>query len=360
MKITSDDFIRDWGEAAGWGYVKVRRRGQNMNNVRGGSAGSSPIKNSGGRNTARAALEMTVKRAPEVMVKVTGGGRNMKRIKAHFDYISRNGDVKLENENGDIYHGREDVKELRDMWANSRYRISDDEEKRREAFNIILSMPPGTDRRSVTQAAREFAADQFENHQYIFATHEDEKHPHVHLSVKAVDKFGVRLNPRKADLQNWREVFAEKLRDNGIEANATNRLARGVVRKSERQAVKHIDRRYKAGERKTPSRASQDLLENAAKEIRGGVKRDNPAQKQIGKNRDNMNKIYGSVARSLSISEKPANKKLSLDIVRFVQHMPPKVTKHELVVSKMRSEYSKSQEVGQEKENGRDSDLTRS
>ena len=166
MKISSGDFIRDWGDAAGWGYVKARKRGQNLTNVRGGSVSSAEIKHPRGRgNTARDSLVRTVKRAPEVMVKITGGGRNMKRIKAHFDYISRNGDVELENENGDIFRGWEEVKELRDIWANTRYRISEDEEKRREAFNIILSMPPGTDRRAVTPAARAFAAVQVDKHQ---------------------------------------------------------------------------------------------------------------------------------------------------------------------------------------------------
>jgi hypothetical protein len=75
------------------------------------------------------------------MVKISGGGRNMRRIKAHFDYISRNGDVELENENGEVFSGRDDLLELRDLWANSRYQIPEDEERRREAFNIILSIP---------------------------------------------------------------------------------------------------------------------------------------------------------------------------------------------------------------------------
>jgi len=64
----------------------------------------------------------------------------------------------------------------------------------------MLSMPPGTDRESVKKAARNFAREVFENHQYVFVAHEDEKHPHVHIAVKAVDRDGIRMNPRKADL----------------------------------------------------------------------------------------------------------------------------------------------------------------
>lgn len=37
---------------------------------------------------------------------------------------------------------------------------------------------------------------------------------------------GVRLNPRKADLQRWRERFAHELRERGVEAEATRRASR--------------------------------------------------------------------------------------------------------------------------------------
>jgi hypothetical protein len=39
----------------------------------------------------RSRIEATVRRAPQVMVKVTGGGRGMAAIAAHFRYISKNG-----------------------------------------------------------------------------------------------------------------------------------------------------------------------------------------------------------------------------------------------------------------------------
>ena len=46
-------------------------------------------------------------------------------------------------------------------------------------------------------------------HRYAMALHAEQKdghgkHPHVHLVVKAEHQFeGLRLNPRKADLQRW-------------------------------------------------------------------------------------------------------------------------------------------------------------
>jgi len=61
--------------------------------------------------------------APEVMVKISGGGKKMGQIKAHLDYISRNGEVELEDENGAILRGVDDVREIRDAWAKGKIGI---------------------------------------------------------------------------------------------------------------------------------------------------------------------------------------------------------------------------------------------
>lgn len=55
----------------------------------------------------RKRIEPTVvKRAPQLMVKVTGGGRGMLAIAAHFRYISKNGRLGMENELGERPQGR--------------------------------------------------------------------------------------------------------------------------------------------------------------------------------------------------------------------------------------------------------------
>src|ERR1700676_4044557 len=43
----------------------------------------------------------TVRRVPEVMVKVTGGGTKVGAVKAHLDYISRKGALEIETDTGD-------------------------------------------------------------------------------------------------------------------------------------------------------------------------------------------------------------------------------------------------------------------
>jgi hypothetical protein len=61
--------------------------------------------------------------------------------------------------------------------------------------------------------------------------HDHQANPHVHISVRAESKHGRRLNPRKTDLHRWRETFAAKLRDRGIEAEATRQATRGAARR---------------------------------------------------------------------------------------------------------------------------------
>jgi len=158
----------------------------------------------------RRRIEATVvRRAPQVMVKVTGGGRGMKAITAHFRYISKNGRLEMEDERGETLRGRDAVHALSEDWRFGGSLI-DEVGHRREAFNLMLSMPRGTDPLIVHRAAREFAQAELADHKYVMVLHDHQANPHVHISVRAESKHGHRLNPRKADLQRWRETFAEK------------------------------------------------------------------------------------------------------------------------------------------------------
>lgn len=259
-------------------------------------------------------LKNTLKRTPEVMVKISGGGKSFQHVKAHLDYISRNGQVTIEDQSGDVFSGRDDLKDLEIQWRYGGYPISTNPGAK-QAFNIVLSMPPGTDRESVTNAARDFAIAEFaDNFSYVFATHTDEKHPHVHLVVKAMGRDGVRLNPRKADLQRWREIFADKLKDHGIEANATKRQVRGITRKPRKQSVVHLEKRGSG----IKSFHREALEEAAAGFIRQGVPISNPLSAKIKRTRQLIVSRWNSLALALQDQEN-----LSAEIKTFVEALPP-------------------------------------
>ncbi|WP_430421984.1 relaxase/mobilization nuclease domain-containing protein [Methylibium petroleiphilum] len=178
----------------------------------------------------RERIEATVvRRVPQVMVKVTGGGRGMKAIAAHFRYISKNGRLEIEDERGETTRGKEALRELADDWRFGGSLIEEASD-RREAFNIMLSMPRGTDPLTVQWAAREFAKIELADHKVVMVLHDHQANPHVHISVRAESKHGKRLNPRKTDLHRWRETFAEKLRERGVEAEASRQATRGSSR----------------------------------------------------------------------------------------------------------------------------------
>lgn len=245
-KTYVDGMLVDWGEEHFYSPVKPKKGAsltgfvpKNRKSQQAGRGGQiAPVKP--GAQVIRSKVGAVARgKSAEVMVKISGGGKGMRRIKAHLDYISRNGNVALEDQDGNVIEGRPELDELRQDWQQVGYVIPEDGD-RREAFNIVLSMPPGTDRVAVKRAAREFGERVFgDRHQWVMASHDDESHPHVHMCVKAVGNDMVRLNPRKADLQQWREVFAETLRDNGIDAVATKRAQRLKRDRGEKQQVRH-------------------------------------------------------------------------------------------------------------------------
>jgi type IV secretion system T-DNA border endonuclease VirD2 len=175
--------------------------------------------------TARAKLARIVRKAPEVVVKVTGRQRGGSHVKAHLDYIGRKGDFEIETRDGEILTVREDIAERAAEWSDtlqwrSRPTVS--------SVSLIFSMPEGTDPDKVLGAVRALAhAELSDNHDYVLALHTDTPRPHVHLTVQAEGLDRTRFNPRPVQLNRFRERFARELRARGVAAEATPRRARG-------------------------------------------------------------------------------------------------------------------------------------
>jgi len=194
----------------------------------------------------RAGLKAIVRKSPEVMVKVTGGGRGMGAIKAHLSYISRRGEFALENQDGLQILGKDNLSRLAEEWKYGFEQIPN-VSHRREAFHVMLSMPPETDAQVVLAAARVFARQEFSEHKHAFVLHDpatdpDSHRPHVHLIIRAQGANGKRLNPRKADLVRWRQSFADRLMERGVAASATRRQTRGVLRPPKKLMEYHAPR----------------------------------------------------------------------------------------------------------------------
>ena len=162
------------------------------------------------------------KRVPEVMVKVSGFGYNNAHTANHFDYISRNGKLELEDETGLVYQDQQTIHQLAKDWNESDFQ---QRKRSRHSTHLVLSMPYGTEPQAVKQAVRTFAKTTFaENYQYVFALHTDTDSPHVHFTIKNLGFNGRRLHVRKGLPQVWREQFACELERLGVAAEATPSL----------------------------------------------------------------------------------------------------------------------------------------
>jgi len=298
----------------------------------------------GGRGgEARARLARVVQNAPEVMVKITGRTKDGEHLAAHLEYISRKGELDLEQADGALIHGRGAGRELADEWSE----VGEGDSRRRANSNmsvsIVLSMPVGTDPDRMKDAVRAFARAEFgDTFPYVFAFHQDAKgeQPHIHLSVRALGVNGERLNPRKADLADWRERFARELRGRGIQAEATPRRARGITQKPERTAVRKARERFERTGQNEP-RVLREARREAEALARGGASAQ-PWDEQMRRRQAQVRATYQAAAKVLAASGDPRDQALAKDVQAFVKSMPPPVSRkvalaRQIVVERQRA-----------------------
>lgn len=309
-------------------------------------------------------LRSTAKRvsggATEVMVKITSFGKGGAHVKAHLDYITRNGEVEIENDRGEVFNGKEEVKAFFKDWE-SEFNAGKRRKNQRDTMHLVLSMPETVDPVSVKEAVREFTKATFaHNHEYVFALHTDEPHPHCHVTVKCLGFDGRQLNPRKDDLQEWREAFADKLRDQGIDAEATGRRSRGVIKKPEPSVIRHIERGDKTHKpRVSKVRASKikEAAEELSAEAKGLPTPKKPWEEAIEARQTEVRGAWLAAADALGQAEglKPEAKALVMQIVGFVKAMPTLETERAQIKRELAQKFSRSAEkdLGRPGENDR-------
>jgi type IV secretory pathway VirD2 relaxase len=290
------------------------------------------------------------RRAPEVMVKVSGRTRDPGHLRAHLDYVARHGELALEDRDGAVLDGRDAVRELAEDW--SALALADRRRRATTPFShsIVLSMPGGTPPLAVRDAARAFAAEVFaDRFDYVFVLHTDATHPHVHLVVRSLGDRGERLAPKKADLETWRQVFAQALRDRGVEAEATPRRARGVTRKPERTPLRKIRERQEAG-RGPPAAVRRAAYQAAAKTAFGGAAEARPWEDRLAARQRQVRGLYLAQAGLLRRSADPQDRALGAQVEAFVQGMPMPDTQRLALARELRAVNRAAQlEGGREK-----------
>ena len=294
-------------------------------------------------------IARTVRRVPEVMVKVSGGGREAGAVQAHFTYMGRQGTLEIETDDGRLLMGKGAARELVEDWdldlsagpylKGRALKEHTPPKRAKDAHNIVLSMPSATPPDKLLAAARGFAQNQFGGrHRYAMVLHTDQKHPHVHLVVKAKSEQGERLYIRKATLREWREDFAKELRARGVAANASTRAVRGQTRTSKKTPIHRAAMR---GE----STFMERLARNVGNEIRVGKLRPEPGKADLVSARARTIAEWEQTAKGL---EGQGEKKLAAEVREHIKLMPPPYTDREWVAAGILTQMLKRDGQGRE------------
>ena len=154
------------------------------------------------------------------------------------------------------------------------------------------------------------------------------------MVVKAEGDDGQRLHVDKAMLRQWREDFARMMREQGIAANATPRVARG------RNRGKTRDARYRA-QRHFTSTAARSTVKEIMKQLHEtGTFRDR-ARPRLVEIRRTVVAQWMTIADTLDAQGATA---LAGDVRQFVRSLPPTLT-HKEMLAKQYLEYVRNKDL---------------
>ena len=284
---------------------------------------------------AKARLARIVRRAPEVMVKITGRSRGIVHLKSHLDYLTRNGRLEAETQDGQPVPDRAALRELHDDWLMANALMERDRgvrvgPEKAQSVGIILSMPAGAPPDRVQDASRAWARETFgDRHDWLMVRHDDRDHPHVHVTVRAVGSDGRRLVAGPGDLQAWRERFAAELRRLGVASEATPRHARGLVAKAERTVVREVRLRG------LEPRAVREERRKAAGDAAAPPREPQAWERAIQQRQASIRAAYLTHAEILDAGDE-TDRRLASDVRAFVAGMPVPLNRRQALAAELR------------------------
>jgi len=129
-------------------------------------------------------------------------------------------------------------------------------------------------------------------------------------------------------LQAWREAFAAELRERGVIAEATPRRVRGVMRKGQKQVIRHLDARR-------ASRVTLWKLQHAVKAAEAGVAPASagPWMQAIAEQQRKVRSAWATIGHAL---EAEGHVTMALEVKQFLAGMPPVQTERERMLGEAR------------------------
>lgn len=283
-----------------------------------------------------------VKGAPQAVLVVPPPLKTGPQLTSHLKYITRSGHEPLRDESGLDLKGEASLKELSQDWAcvdglDSRRR-SNSPLARRFVFSGPTGAPASAvERATVHLLARAIGAER----PYVHVTHTDTDHPHVHAVVRCLGSQRRRLAPSITDMERLRERFAEALREEGVEADASPRWVRGLAGRGPLASHWRLQHEFETLDGPAPHWMRTQSLE-AAKLAFSGVPPDANRELKILASQGSIRRSFLDLAQRLTESPEVEDRRLASAIEVFVRRMPPPETERLQLARRLKAAHSRS------------------
>ena len=308
----------------------------------------------GGGMSSRAKAEKFAAGKAEVVMKFDKTSvKSAHHLQESGRYISRNGKLECEDDEGQVLAGTEAIDDRMRSWV-------EDEELYQQtgagrpsdklARRFIVSTPPGTDPEALKKVVRDFVVAEFKSRgfEFIWTIHTDKAHPHAHVLIRNRSADGHRLHYSNQELRAMRERFCVIAEQYGIDLNATSRAVRGKTRRD-----KPIERVYQE------QRGSQHLyekyrIEELVKALKEGRELDEPElMKKVRMTRTEILKNAAEYVEELRRTGKPEDLTLAASIEKKIREMPPVESAQEERLRKAKAKIARKKQQRTEAEKAR-------
>ena len=182
------------------------------------------------------------KNSNHIVVKITGGARDKKAMKAHFEYITRNDELPLYDENGDLVDLRETVADTDIEMNTVKYK-----QDSRKTAQIVFSRKGLTDPDLLMQSVAETVKLNFPDTKFYYSCHQDTDNTHVHVVLLKHNKQNKKHDIRKGKLVDIKRQFSKSLNSRGIAAEFLSETDKKKLRNQTEEAERK-DKRKGANE----------------------------------------------------------------------------------------------------------------
>ncbi|HDR1501678.1 TPA: relaxase/mobilization nuclease domain-containing protein [Pasteurella multocida] len=181
-----------------------------------------------------------------VLVKITGGAKTSERAKEHFNYITRNGDLLLYDDKGDLIDLKIAQEEVREIIDNDLRHLRKDANR---TYQIAFSRSGKTDPTLLKQVVFETVRQQFPDNKFYYTAHEDTNNTHIHVVIERKGKNRNKiLRVDKSKLNEVKKSFSEIQNKYGLEAVFLSETDRKKQRGEQVEKSKREDKRKGANE----------------------------------------------------------------------------------------------------------------